>query len=40
MVYTTTNLFQYQRVFTLILAIFLIVVVVDHTSRRLQRVYG
>jgi len=40
MIYTTTNLFQYQRVATLILAIFAIVVVVDHTSRRLQRVYS
>jgi ABC-type phosphate/phosphonate transport system permease subunit len=40
MIYTTINLFQDQLVFTLILVIFLIVVVVDHTSRRLQRVYG
>jgi phosphonate transport system permease protein len=40
MIYTTTNLFQYRRVATLILAIFAIVVIVDHTSRRLQRIYS
>ena len=40
MFYTTTNLFQYQRVSTLILTIFAIVLAVDYASRRLQRIYG
>lgn len=39
-VYTTTNLFQYHRVLTLIVVIFIVVTAVDYASRALQRIYS